>query len=119
VAKEAGVDGCLLDTIRKGDGTLWTNLSDAQLQDFAAQCRDAHLLCALAGSLAEKDIPHVCKFKVDIIGVRTAACRGDRVSGFVDREKVQRLKKFIAANMSRESFPLPAIPPNDAVHSRL
>jgi uncharacterized protein (UPF0264 family) len=119
VAKEAGVDGCLLDTIRKGEGTLWTNLSDAQLQDFTAQCRDAHLLCALAGSLTEKDIPHVCQFKVDIIGVRTAVCRGDRVSGLVDRAKVQRLKKIIAANASRESSPLSAIPPDDAVHSRL
>ena len=119
VAEEAGVDGCLLDTIQKGDGTLRTYLSDAQLQDFAAQCHCAHLLCAIAGSLAEKDIPHVCKFRVDIMGVRTAACRGDRASGFVDREKVQRLKRIIAANMSRESFPLTAIPLDDVVHSRL
>lgn len=119
VAQEAGVDGCLLDTLRKGEGTLWTNLSTAQLQDFTAQCREAHLLCALAGSLAEEDIPRVYKLGVDIIGVRTAACRGDRVSGLVDRNKVQRLKKIIAANMSRESSPLPAIPPDDAVHSRL
>ncbi len=103
VAKEAGVDGCLLDTAQKGAGTLLTNLSDAQLQDFAAQCRSARLISALAGSLTEKDIQHVCKFGVDIIGIRTAACRGDRVSGQVDREKVQHLKKLIAAGVSRES----------------
>jgi len=119
VAKEAGVDGCLLDTLCKGEGTLWTNLSQAQLQDFVAQCRSAHLLCALAGSLTEKDIPRVCQFKIDIIGVRTAVCRGDRLGGLVDCAKVQRLKKIIAANTSRESSPLPAIPPGDAVHFRL
>ena len=100
VATEAGVDGCLLDTALKGDGTLLTNLSDMQLQDFVAQCRGANLLCALAGSLQEKDIPQVCKFGADIIGVRRAACQGDRVTGLVDGRKVQRLKELIAANAS-------------------
>ena len=99
-AKEAGVDGCLLDTALKGDGTLLTNLSDIQLHAFVEQCRAANLLCALAGSLEERDIPHVCKFAPDIIGVRTAACQGDRFTGLVDRRKVRRLKELIVANAS-------------------
>lgn len=119
VAKEAGADGCLLDTARKGNGTLLTNLSDAQLQDFVAQCRTARMLCALAGSLTEKEIQSVCKLGVDIIGIRTAACRGDRISGRVDRGKVRHLKRIIAANVSRESFLIPAVPAGDRVHSRL
>lgn len=119
VAKEAGVDGCLLDTARKGNGTLLTNLSDAELQDFVGQCRSAHMLSALAGSLTEEDVQHVCEFGADIIGIRTAVCRGDRISGQVDRVKVQQFKRIIAANVSRESFPSAAILPGDRVPSRL
>jgi uncharacterized protein (UPF0264 family) len=100
VAIEAGVNGCLLDTALKGDGTLLTNLGDVQLQEFVSHCLKANLLCALAGSLSLKDIPHVCKFGADIIGVRTAVCRGDRVNGQVDRQKVKRLKEEIALNVS-------------------
>jgi uncharacterized protein (UPF0264 family) len=100
VAVEAGVDGCLLDTALKGHGTLLTSLSDIQLQDFVAQCRGANLLCALAGSLEERDIPRICKFGADIIGVRTAACEGGRVTGLVDSRRVQRLKELIVANAS-------------------
>jgi (5-formylfuran-3-yl)methyl phosphate synthase len=99
-AAEAGVDGCLLDTALKSDGSLLTNLNATQLQDFVAQCRSAHLLCALAGALEEKDIPQVCTFGADIIGVRTAACQGGRVTGHVDRLKVKRLKELIAENAS-------------------
>ena len=108
VAAEAGADGCLLDTAVKGDGTLFTNLSDSQLQNFVAQCRGAGLLCGLAGSLGAEDIAHVCKFGADLIGVRTAVCRGDRVKDLVDSLKVRRLKDLIAANGSPGSFPSPA-----------
>jgi len=108
VAAEAGADGCLLDTAVKGDGTLFTNLSDSQLRNFVAQCRRAGLLCGLAGSIGAEDIPHVCKFGADLIGIRTAACRGGRVSGIVDSLKVRRLKDLIAANGSPGSFLAPA-----------
>lgn len=100
-AIEAGVDGCMLDTARKGDGTLLTNLSDNQLYSFVTQCQKAQLLCALAGSLQAKDILYVCQFDVDVIGVRTAACKGDRLSGRVDRQKVRHLKALIAENVPR------------------
>ena len=100
VAAEAGVDGCLLDTASKNDGTLLTKHEDIELHNFVSQCRRANLLCALAGSLSLREIPHICKLGADIIGVRTAACRGDRVNGRVDRRKVQRLKEVIALNAS-------------------
>lgn len=118
VAAEAGADGCLLDTAVKGDGTLFSNLGDDRLQEFVAECREARLLCGLAGSLGAADIPHVCKFGADLIGVRTAACRGDRVSGFVDCIKVQGLKDLIAANASPGSIPSPAVPSSGPAHSR-
>ena len=108
VAIDAGVNGCLMDTAIKGDGTLLTKLGDVQLQHFVSQCKKANLLCALAGSLSLKDIPYICKFGADIIGVRTAACLGDRVNGRVDRQKVQQLKRIIALNASPSYAPFPS-----------
>ena len=119
VAIEAGVDGCLLDTALKSEGTLLTNFKDIQLKDFVTQCHRANLLCALAGSLDQTNIPHVCKFGADIIGVRTAACHGDRVNGRVDRQKVQQLKRMISLNASPSYDPSPAVPPLDPAFPRL
>ena len=99
-ASKAGVDGCLLDTASKSDGTLLTKHQDVQLHDFVRQCHRANLLCAVAGSLSLKDIPQICRFGADILGVRTAACSGDRINGRVDRQKVRQLKEMIALNAS-------------------
>jgi len=119
VAIAAGVNGCLLDTALKKEGSLLTNFGDIQLKDFVTQCQRANLLCALAGSLDETNIPHVCKFGADIIGVRTAACHGDRVNGRVDRQKVRQLKEMIALNASPSYDPCPAAPSPDRAFPRL
>jgi (5-formylfuran-3-yl)methyl phosphate synthase len=114
VARQAGVDGCLLDTAKKGEGTLLTHLSKEQLYTFVAQCQGADLICALAGSLGAQDIPRICQLGPDILGVRTAACQGGRVKGRVDADKVRHLKALIAAHASPASRPsattLPVVP---------
>lgn len=118
VAAEAGADGCLLDTAVKGEGTLLSNLPDGELLNFVAQCRESRLLCGLAGSLGPDDIPHVCRFGADLVGVRTAACRGDRTNGLVDSHKVRRLKELIVANESPASTLAPAVPSSSPGCSR-
>ncbi|MCZ7662374.1 MAG: (5-formylfuran-3-yl)methyl phosphate synthase [Thermoleophilia bacterium] len=95
VAAEAGVDGCMLDTASKNGATLLSLLGAAQLEEFVARCRGAGLLCALAGSLREDDVPRVHELDPDIMGVRTAACRGGRLDGRVDHDAVRRLKDRI------------------------
>ena len=100
VAARAGAHGCLLDTIVKGDGTLFDSLDDAQLTLFVEQCRQLDLLSALAGSLTASDIQRVQSIGPDIIGFRTAACRGDRVNGRIDAGLVRRLKDLVAASGS-------------------
>lgn len=117
IAVQAGADGCMLDTAVKKGGGLLSVLSTVELEGFVARCRSAGLLCALAGSLREEDLPHICDLGPDIVGVRTAACRGDRVSGRVDREAVRRLKDRIVAAASPRSGPNRASRPTDrAVH---
>lgn len=99
-AKEAGADGCMLDTAVKGEGTLLTYLDKAQLRAFVAQCRRADLQCALAGSLGEGDIAWLCELGADIVGFRSAACQGDRATGRVTVGKVKRLKMLIGESAS-------------------
>lgn len=98
VAAEAGVAGCLLDTaIKKGDN-LFTHLDDEQLSRFVEQCRQFHLLSALAGSLVAADVPRIQAIGPDIIGFRTAACLGDRLHGRIDADRVRHLKALLGAD---------------------
>jgi len=100
VTAKAGAHGCLLDTVFKGGGNLFSYLDDSQLTQFVHQCRQFHLLSALAGSLTARDIPRIQEIGPDIIGFRTAACQGDRVNGRIDAGLVRRLKDLVAASES-------------------
>ena len=100
VSKEAGADGCMVDTFTKDNSSLFSHIGDAELRVFVEKCNKDGLLCALAGSIGLLDIPRVSKIGPDIIGFRTAACLGDRVNGTVNIEQVERLKKLTAANVS-------------------
>lgn len=113
VAEKAGADGCMLDTAVKDGGTLLTELGLETLTDFVIQCRTAGLLCALAGSLREKDMPILCELGPDIVGFRGAVCRGDRMNGRVDRDAVQRIKHRIEAVGSLACYPTQAARPAD------
>ena len=96
VAAAAGADGCMIDTAAKAGGTLLTVLGAAALESFVARCREAGLLCALAGSLRATDMPRLRGLAPDIVGFRGAACREGRRDGSVDREAVLRLKDLVA-----------------------
>ena len=92
---EAGADGCLVDTaIKDGRGLLdW--LDQSALGTFVADCRAYRLLCGVAGSLAAADLPRVLSVQADIVGIRGAACAGDRVAGRIDRERVAALARCV------------------------
>lgn len=109
VASEAGADGCMIDTAVKGEGMLFSHLDDDELWNFVQSCHKEGLICALAGSLGEADIPHVSEIGPDIVGFRTAACLGDRIKGVVEPRQVERLKNLIAVNRSPLCRPYRAI----------
>ncbi len=100
VSIEAGADGCMLDTAVKDGDTLFSHLGGDELREFVQNCHKRGLLCALAGSLGEADIPRLSKIGPDIIGFRSAACTGDRIKGIVNRQQVELLKNLISANGS-------------------
>ncbi len=111
VAAEAGADGCMIDTAVKGEGMLFSHLDDDELREFVQSCHKEGLICALAGSLGEADIPRVSEIGPDIVGFRTAACLADRIKGVVEPRKVERLKNLIATNRSPLCHPYRAIEP--------
>ncbi len=96
VAVAAGVHGCMLDTAGKGEATLLSALTMAELERFVTSCRESGLCSALAGSLGAADMPRVGELGPDIVGFRGAACRGRRRDGTLDRDAVRRLKELVA-----------------------
>jgi uncharacterized protein (UPF0264 family) len=105
VAAASGADGCLLDTaVKDGRGLLhW--MDPAGLAAFVAACRVRGLLAALAGSLAQTDFRHLAPASPDIVGVRGAACDGDRVRGRVSAARVADLLAALSRAHATTSVP--------------
>jgi hypothetical protein len=91
LALEAGAGGCLLDTAIKDGACLLDWMREAALSGFIEACRRRGLLCALAGSLRAEHLPRVAALGPDLIGVRGAACDGDRVRGRLSPKRVAAL----------------------------
>ena len=97
LAAAAGAQGCLVDTAVKDHRRLLDWLDEAALVGLVADCRERRLLCGLAGSLTAGDLPRICAVQPDIVGIRGAACGGDRVAGRVSRERVASLVQCLRA----------------------
>jgi hypothetical protein len=97
VAAQAGVDGCMLDTAYKDGKSLRDCLATDALRRFIETCREQSLLCALAGSLRGTDFDWVRELKADVVGVRGAACDGDRVTGRISSLRVRQLREALGA----------------------
>jgi uncharacterized protein (UPF0264 family) len=91
LAAAAGAHGCLLDTAVKDGCGLFHWLGETELSAFVEACRARGLLSALAGSLRVEDLARLAPIDPDLVGVRGAACAGDRIGGRVDAERVRAL----------------------------
>jgi (5-formylfuran-3-yl)methyl phosphate synthase len=91
LAAAVGAEGCLLDTAVKDGRGLFHWLDEAALRQFVQACRERGLLSALAGSLRVEDVGRLGPIGPDLVGVRGAACVGDRVGGRVDGDRVRAL----------------------------
>jgi uncharacterized protein (UPF0264 family) len=100
-AREAGVDGCLLDTAVKDGRGLFEWLAPDALAAFVGDAHDAGLEVALAGELRAEDLPVVRATGADIAGVRSAACRDGRRTAGLDPERIARLRELCAAEAPR------------------
>jgi uncharacterized protein (UPF0264 family) len=92
IALAAGIDGCLIDTAIKDGRTLFDFCDPADLAAWIQRCRSKRLQCALAGALRLSDVSLVRELRPDVVGFRSAACRGDRVNGRVEADLVAELR---------------------------
>ena len=84
VAAAAGIGaaGVMLDTGRKGRGSLLDHLHLASLRRFVAAGQAAGLMVGLAGSLKAYHVPYLVALAPDVLGFRGALCEtGDREAG--------------------------------------
>jgi uncharacterized protein (UPF0264 family) len=90
-----GCGAALLDTYRKGAGSLFDYCGDKEVADWIALARRLGLQVVVAGSLAEHSIARAAALRPDYIAVRGAACRGGR-GGQIDAERITRLRGCFA-----------------------
>ncbi len=96
IASRAGAAGVMIDTARKDGATLFSHLTDNDLQKFIDDAHALGLTAALAGSLHFDDVLKLKEMGADIAGVRGAVCtNGDRVNGSISKEKVRELASLV------------------------
>jgi (5-formylfuran-3-yl)methyl phosphate synthase len=85
VVDRAGVTGALVDTFVKDGRGLYSWLSEAELGELIARTRRVGGSFAVAGQLALRDLRRV---DADVVGVRSAVCRGGDRAAELDAELV-------------------------------
>lgn len=95
VARAAGADGCLIDTAVKDGRGLFDWLPPDAVATLVTEAHRAGLWVALAGSLRLADVPVIRAAGADIVGVRSAACRGGRRAGPLDAALVSGLRTAV------------------------
>lgn len=85
VVRRAGIAGALVDTFVKDGRGLYSWLSERELVDLIARTRGAGGLFAVAGQLTPGDLRRV---EADVVGVRSAVCRGGDRASELDSELV-------------------------------
>lgn len=94
LAKTARIRAVMIDTRIKNGRSTFDHLSLKYLSEFVAEAHRNSLLTAIAGGLKIEHLSKCVSLGFDIVGVRTAACSGDRL-GRVSREAVSALKREI------------------------
>jgi uncharacterized protein (UPF0264 family) len=81
----AGISGALVDTFVKDGRGLYGWLSEAELADLIARMHGAGAIFAVAGQLTRDQLRRVA---ADVVGVRSAVCRGGDREAELDVELV-------------------------------
>jgi uncharacterized protein (UPF0264 family) len=91
-AADCGCSGLLIDTFTKSAGGLFDWLTVGELQHLAMAARERGLWFALAGRLVVDDLTRIQSIAPDIIGIRSAACRGRRRDDEIDPNAVRAFR---------------------------
>ncbi|WP_298869224.1 (5-formylfuran-3-yl)methyl phosphate synthase [uncultured Gimesia sp.] len=85
--------GLLIDTYSKRGQSLLDFLSLEQIGALIEQARAHKLTIALAGSIHHENLASLSDVSPDIIGIRSAACRGNLRTNKVEEEAVRSFRK--------------------------
>lgn len=96
---ESGFAGGMLDTARKGSGSLLAHIDIPVLGNIVDALRANGLLAGLAGSLESPDIPRLLLLSPDILGFRGALCAGQNRNARIDAEAVGVIRALIPADL--------------------
>jgi uncharacterized protein (UPF0264 family) len=100
-AADAGARTLLVDTFDKRGPGLVAMLGQAGIATLLAAATGHGLAVALAGRLTAADVAAAFALGADVVGVRSAACGGDRL-GRVAIDRVRRLATLASRCDSRE-----------------
>jgi len=92
---EAGFSAVMLDTLDKRGGPLTQVCSLGYLRDFVAEAKAHDMLCGLAGSLRQIDIPLLLTLNPDYLGFRGALCLRDDRTASLDVNAVRNIRSMI------------------------
>jgi (5-formylfuran-3-yl)methyl phosphate synthase len=95
MAAKAGVKGCLLDTAVKDGHTLFDYINSQAVRALVEQAHAAGLLFGIAGALRERDLLLARDLGVDVVGIRTAACRNSERAGPLEAARVRQLHRIL------------------------
>ncbi len=105
VAAVTAAKWVMIDTCTKNGKPLFQRLGQERVACFVRQAKEAGLQVALAGQLCVDSLPAAASLGADVVGVRGAACRGDRL-GSIDRGAVAGLSDTLrSVRASQGSLP--------------
>ena len=94
LARDVDADGVMIDTRIKDGRTTFDHLPLHYLRKFVEKAHENSLFAAIAGGLKIDCIPLAVRLGFDVIGVRTAACSGNRL-GKISKDAIKSLKEEI------------------------
>ena len=89
-----GFAGMMADTARKGAGSLFAMIAEAEIAHLVAAARKAGCLVGLAGALRHDELPRLRAASPDFAGFRSAVCHGDR-TGTLDPDRLAALVRAL------------------------
>lgn len=101
--------GVLIDTFDKSGGRLTQLLSPAVVAAWIEQARAAGLVTALAGRVSADDLGWLLPTQPDVIGIRSAACRGNERTAAVDIAQLRLFQSLLRSRSPTAEAPGPLI----------
>jgi len=89
--KKAGFAGVMLDTMDKSKGSLLDVLPYSDITAFVEKAKSSQLLCGLAGSLKQSNIPELMPLNADYLGFRGALCEQHKRTAQLNNQAINNI----------------------------